>query len=111
MSACCPALSAQTRVETYSSSGNAFLRLCSAIDDDKATTGERADVIGCIGFVSGFMTGVEAEAGLVMSKMGKKTPEMFCRPDNVEHGRWPTQARFWLVWGCSHVTDLGQRTS
>jgi hypothetical protein len=19
---------------------------------------------------------------------------------------WPTQARFWLEWGCSHVTDL-----
>jgi hypothetical protein len=20
--------------------------------------------------------------------------------------RWPTQARFWLEWGCSHVTDI-----
>ncbi len=83
----CPASSAQGPIETYSSSGNAFLRLCSAIDDDKATAGERADVIGCIGFVSGFMTGVAAETGLVMSKIGKKTPEIFCRPDNVEHGQ------------------------
>jgi hypothetical protein len=24
---------------------------------------------------------------------------------------WPTQARFWLEWGCSHVTDLGPRTN
>ena len=63
------------------------MRLCSAIDDDKATAGERADVIGCMGFVSGFMTGVEAETGLVTSKIGRKTPEMFCRPDNVEHGQ------------------------
>src|SRR6266478_10138657 len=22
------------------------------------------------------------------------------------YGRVPTQARFWLEWGCSHVTDL-----
>ena len=25
-------------------------------------------------------------------------------------GGWPTQARFWLEWGRSLVTDLGQRT-
>jgi hypothetical protein len=25
-------------------------------------------------------------------------------------GWWPTQARFWLEWGCSHVTDLVRRT-
>jgi hypothetical protein len=25
-------------------------------------------------------------------------------------GRWPTQARFWLEWGCSLVTDLVRRT-
>jgi hypothetical protein len=23
---------------------------------------------------------------------------------------WPTEAWFWLEWGCSHVTELGQRT-
>jgi len=28
-----------------------------------------------------------------------------------ERGGWPTQARFWLEWGCSHVTDLVRRTS
>jgi len=33
------------------------------------------------------MVGVEAETGLVKSKVGKKTPEMFCRPNNVEHGQ------------------------
>jgi hypothetical protein len=28
-----------------------------------------------------------------------------------EAGRgWPTHARFWLGWGCSHVTDLVRRT-
>ena len=26
-------------------------------------------------------------------------------------GGWPTQARFWLEWGCSHVTDLVRRTN
>src|SRR5258708_37222983 len=26
------------------------------------------------------------------------------------YGRWPTQARFWLEWECSHVTDLVRRT-
>ncbi len=87
VSTCCTSLPAQTRVETYSTSGNAFLRLCSAIDADKATGGELADVIGCLGFVSGFMTGVEAETGLVIAKMGNKTPKMFCRPPNVEHGQ------------------------
>ena len=25
--------------------------------------------------------------------------------------RWPTQARFWLEWGCSHVTDLVRLTN
>ncbi len=28
----------------------------------------------------------------------------------MENGGWPTQARFWLEWGCSHVTDLVRRT-
>jgi hypothetical protein len=85
--ACCQVLCAQTALETYSSSGNAFLRLCSPIDDDKATPGEQADVIGCVGFVSGFMVGAEAETALVKSKIGRKTPEMFCRPNNIEHGQ------------------------
>ena len=32
------------------------------------------------------------------------------KDDPVQSDGWPTQARFWLGWECSHVTDLGQRT-
>src|SRR5271154_2216624 len=28
------------------------------------------------------------------------------RDDEGSSGGWPTQARFWLEWGCSHVTDI-----
>jgi hypothetical protein len=29
----------------------------------------------------------------------------FCPPVGGNSGRWPTQALFWLEWGCSHITD------
>lgn len=33
------------------------------------------------------------------------------KDDPTQSGGWPTEARFWLAWGCSHVIDLGQRTN
>jgi len=41
--------------------------------------------------------------------------ELSCRApvskDPTQSGEWPTEARFWLAWGCSHVKDLEQRTN
>jgi len=41
--------------------------------------------------------------------------ELSCRApvskDPTQSGEWPTEARFWLAWGCSHAKDLEQRTN
>lgn len=40
--------------------------------------------------------------------MSRRKPTVYSSPSHA--GRWPTQARFWLEWECSQVTDLVRRT-
>src|SRR6266700_8153058 len=44
-----------------------------------------------------------------LSRSWKIHVHRFC--DAESSAGWPTQARFWLEWGCSHITDLVQPTN
>jgi hypothetical protein len=45
----------------------------------------------------------------VVMELSRRAP--VSKDDATQSGEWPTEARFWLAWGCSHVTDLEQRTN
>lgn len=69
------------------SSGNAFVRLCSAIDKEDRTSSDLSQVMACVGYVSGFENGVEFGADFVNYKAVKKIRKPFCRPLAVENGQ------------------------
>jgi len=70
-------------------SGNAFARLCSVIDKDVETMihTDYGDEMACLGYVSGFVNGVEFEAGYAEAQAGRKLHKPFCRPDDTENGQ------------------------
>ncbi len=68
-------------------SGNAFVRLCSAIDRDQKTEAESEILARCAYYVLGVVQGAEFGATIASAKTSKKTPELFCRPDEVENGQ------------------------
>jgi len=83
---CASSLFAQTK-EFVDDSGNAFLRLCSAIDKEDKTSTEWAHVMACTGFVTGFTRGVEFGSLYVEDKAHKKVPHLFCTPSEIENGQ------------------------
>jgi len=87
MFVCSVFVSAQTTQEFPDTSGNAFMRLCSAVEKDKTTDQEAATSIACVSYVSGFVAGVTAHAGFAAYKMKQKVPTMFCLPEDVEPGQ------------------------
>ncbi|MFZ0563081.1 MAG: Rap1a/Tai family immunity protein [Terriglobales bacterium] len=84
---CCPVLVAAQTKEFPDTSGNAFLRLCSAIDKEKLTDEEIAHVTSCVGYVAGFVDGVSVYPIYAEAKAKQKVPKLICRPDGVEHGQ------------------------
>jgi len=73
--------------ELPETSGNAFLRLCSAIEkEDDVTQAEMVRVASCIGYVVGIMDGVLYEHSYAETKTSRKIPSLYCIPD-VEHGQ------------------------
>jgi hypothetical protein len=83
---CSPFVSAQTS-EFPETSGNAFVRLCSAVEKDDNTQLESAHSIGCLGYVAGFVDGVNLQTSFAEHKTNQKVPKPFCRPESVEHGQ------------------------
>src|ERR1700694_4192999 len=72
--------------EFPSKSGNAFLRLCSAVEQDDPPQKETANVFACIGYVTGFINGVQYEQAFAETK-NRKMPAPFCIPDGVENAQ------------------------
>ena len=87
MFVCSVFVPAQTTQEFPETSGNAFVRLCSAVEKHKTTDEESAHAISCIGYVAGFMDGVSVYPSFAEAKTKQKVPELFCRPERVEHGQ------------------------
>jgi Rap1a immunity proteins len=83
-------LSAQTR-EFPETSGNAFLRLCSAADKEAVTDAEKEaaseNIMTCVAYVNGFIDGVRGEQAFAKGYTHQKVPIPFCLPDGVENGQ------------------------
>ena len=73
--------------EPLDRSGNAFLRGCSAIEKAQTTEAESELVARCAYYVLGVVQGAEFGQSILETKMGKKAPELFCRPGNAENGQ------------------------
>lgn len=82
----CATLASAQIPESLDRSGNAFVRLCSAIEKDPRTKAEAELSARCAYYVLGVVQGVEFGATVVEAK-GKKVPELFCRPSEVENGQ------------------------
>jgi hypothetical protein len=82
-------LSAQERTEMLSESGNAFLRLCSAVEQsEKSTPLETIHSVDCLAYVQGFTEGMDAEVAWAQGWTQKgEQPQPFCRPEDVENGQ------------------------
>jgi hypothetical protein len=74
--------------ESPQDSGNAFVRLCSVVDDTKHLSGEEfGNLAGCIGYIDGFTEGVGME-GLYASAKDKNIASVpFCIPEGAEAGQ------------------------
>lgn len=84
----CGSTLTQAQTQEYpNTSGNAFVRLCSATLTDHTTQVELGHIMACLGYVSGFVDGVVAGNGFAEGVTTRKVPEPFCRPDNVENGQ------------------------
>ena len=84
-----PLVTAQQPQEFPSTSGNAFVRVCSAIDK-KAEEETHVDVehaVACIGYVEGVVQGISEEVNYVHAKTDKEPPRPFCLPDGTENGQ------------------------
>ena len=79
-------LYAQT-LESPDASGNAFARVCSAVDRDDKNQVDLLQTMSCVFYVSGFAEGVEREASFAEDKLNRRVPKAFCRPDVAENGQ------------------------
>lgn len=79
--------SASQQVEFPSTSGNAFVRVCSGIEKHDATHTEIQHAIACLAYVEGITHGVAAESAWVRVAANKEPPRPFCLPENVENGQ------------------------
>ena len=86
----CPVLarplgpSAQSSPEFPSTSGNAFVRLCSAVSNDGNESRSDAVHIGaCIGYLEGVIHGVLAEVAFARATSNSEPPQPFCPPGNT----------------------------
>ncbi len=84
---CCSVFAAAQTKEFPETSGNAFLRLCSAVGKDKPTEEESAHAISCAHYVTGFMDGVSIYPVFAEAKIKQKVPKLICCPEGVEHGQ------------------------
>lgn len=83
---CSTFVTAQTS-ELPDQSGNAFVRVCSAIEKDEHTDLETLHVLSCMSYVSGFVQGVFWEAEFVRINTNKEMRKPFCRPKDVENAQ------------------------
>jgi hypothetical protein len=83
-------LFAQTE-ETLETSGNAFLRICSAVDkeDDMEhlSVDQKVALMSCLKYVGGFSSGVEVEMLFVKNATKRSTHAPFCVPESVKNAQ------------------------
>lgn len=77
----------QTEDFTPEASGNAFSRLCSVVEKENREGLETLHSMACLGYVSGFVYGVETEISFVQDVTKQDILTPFCRPNNLERGQ------------------------
>jgi hypothetical protein len=88
MLSCGVSASAQTTKEYPYQSGNAFVRVCSVVEQAQRTDAETQLAVGCLLYIAGFVDGVETGNILTMVQLRPTTvPKPFCRPDGVENAQ------------------------
>jgi Ssp1 endopeptidase immunity protein Rap1a len=84
---CCGMFASAQTPDLPDQSGNAFVRVCSAIEKDQHTDLETLHVLSCMSYVSGFVQGVFWEAEFVKTNTNKEMRKPFCRPKDVENAQ------------------------
>ena len=86
---CSGIVCAQEASEIPSTSGNAYLRICSAIEKDNGvkTQDELRHIISCAAYTSGVVDGVKAEEAFQRVYIGKSHTSPFCVPDAADNGQ------------------------
>lgn len=82
-------VSAQQAPEFPSTSGNAFVRTCSAIDKN-AEEEAHIDIqhaVACSAYIDGFVSGISEEADYAHAMTDKEPPRPFCLPEESENGQ------------------------
>ena len=74
--------------ETLDDSGNAFLRICSVLDQEKLSAAETSDALACFSFVTGVWQGVEVEIEYAKLLKQTKPARPYCVPGTVEYGQY-----------------------
>ena len=73
--------------ETFETSGNSFVRQCSAIDKETQTAAEAVNAAQCIAYVMGLDFGLRYERSYAEAVTGRKLREKYCIPGDVENGQ------------------------
>ena len=78
--------SAQEPHAFSSSSGDAFVRSCSVVEqDEKQTAQEIRQTAACVGYLAGIVDGVSEEVAFAHAVTDKEPPKPFCLLKNVEN--------------------------
>jgi hypothetical protein len=98
--------------QTYfpSTSGNAFVLLCSDIDKKPldTTSSDYQHFAACIGYMEGFIDGISEEIAFAHSIMGKEPPGPFCLASEIENGQ---MIRVGLKYIGDHPEEAHYRTA
>jgi hypothetical protein len=105
----CSLASAQQPQEYPSTSGNAFVRICSVIDKDSEQRdgSDRMHLAACLAYVEGVLDGTSQEIAYVHVMTEKEPPKPFCLPDDVEMGQI---VKIVLKYVRNHPEEAHERT-
>lgn len=87
---CSASGAAQEQKEFPSTSGNAFVRMCSVLDNkkiDEQTPLENQHAVACIAYAEGVVQGVSQEVAFSHAMTNKEPLRPFCLPDDAENGQ------------------------
>jgi hypothetical protein len=103
-------LVSQEQSEFPSTSGNAFVRVCSALDknSDEQTRMDYVHTAACIGYLTGIIDGVSEEAAYSHAMTERVPPSPFCMPDDAENGQL---IRIVLKYIGDHPEEAHKRTA
>jgi hypothetical protein len=68
-------------------SGNEFIRMCSAIDKSGKSDEEMVRATACVYYVTGVVDGIHLEWAFAYANTNKESPTPFCLPNKVEGGQ------------------------